>query len=289
MIRKFNIALGVVLVALFALKGLNEIRVARSRAAAATDTPEIVREAHDLPPPNVYYEQWPYFTCEDPLSNRNGILLDSVRAIFPGAKFILLRDVRDQFREKLRTDPRAVVVGYGRHPIFEDCQAAPTPLGYGKFVLMTLRSNPWRYTGPESLDKVRIVMSEDDLDCGVLRERHKKLGPDSPLVRVMPHAVEFMGLANMVETGKADAFVTSGDHGNDQDTAIETMSVTILQRFRKSSAIGSADMLLYVTSADKDYAKRIIEAYEAGIRRIDASGERRRIFEYYGMVPPPIK
>ena len=63
----------------------------------------------------------------------------------------------------------------------------------------------------------------------------------------------------------------------------------VLQRFRKSAVVGKGDTLLYVTSADKDYAKRVLDAFEAGIRRIDASGERRRIFDYYGMVPPPIE
>ena len=66
------------------------------------------------------------------------------------------------------------------------------------------------------------------------------------------------------------------------------MSVRILQHFRKSQEIGRDSVLLYVSSADKDYSKRIIDAYEAGICRIEASGERRRIYDYYGMTPMPI-
>ena len=97
-----------------------------------------------------------------------------------------------------------------------------------------------------------------------------------------------MEMAAMVEAGEADAFAVSGDIG-DKGVAIDTMSIRILQRFRKSPEIARGDIMLYVSSLDKDYADRVIEAYEAGIRRIDASGERRRIFDYYGMVPTPIK
>ena len=289
MIKKFNIFLVVVFVLLLGLKGLNEIRAARERDVASPDTPSDTSQEPSLPPPNVYYLHWSYFANEDPISNRNGILLDVVRAIFPGAKFKLLRGSPETFVEKLRTDSRAIVLGYGHHPAFKGCLAAPTPLGYGKFILMTLRSNPWRYTGPESLDKVRILMSIDYLDYSILRERHEKLGPDSPLLRVLPQSTTPMELAVMVEEGMADAFVTGGDQGDTGGIALEAMSVKVLQHFRKSPEVGRDDILLYVSSLDKDYSKHLVDAYEAGIRRIDESGERRRIFAYYGMTPPPIK
>ena len=289
MIKKINIIMVVALVALLGLKGLKEAKAARSRRiASAANVPSETRQIPAIPPPHVYYDYWMYFSSEDPISNRNGILLDTIRAIFPGATFSLLRGGPVQSVQKLREDPHAVVVGYGHHPALEGCRAAQTPLGYGKFILMTLRSNPWRYTGPDSLDKLRIVMLSDCLDYKELRERHERLGPDSPLLRVFPETLSPMELAAMVEEGKADAFVTGGDHGNGGGVALEATSVRILQRFRKSPEIGRGDILLYVSSLDKGYSDRVIEAYEAGIRRIDASGERRRIFDYYGMVPPPI-
>ena len=289
MIKKINIIMVIALVAMLGLKGLKEIKSARSRdrASAAPAQTETCQET-SVPPPHVYYIQWLYFACENPVSNRTGILLDTVRAIFPGATYTLLRGSPELAYEKLREDPRAVVVGYGEHPALKGCRAAPTPIAYGKFILMTLRSNPWRYTGPDSLDKIRIIMAADSLDYRDLRERHERLGPDSPLLRVFPLTTSPMELAAMVEEGKADAFVTSGDYGRNTDIAMEATSVRILERFRKSPEIGRGDALFYVSSKDKEYSDRVIEAYEAGIRRIDASGERRRIFDYYGMVPPPI-
>ena len=290
MIKKINIVMVVAFVALLGLKGLKDAKAARSRGGTVTaNVPVETRQTPAIPPPHVYYARWMYFSSEDPISNRNGIMLDTIRAIFPDAKFTLLRGTTESFVEKLRTDPRAIVVGYGLHPTFKECLAAPTPICYGKYILMTLRSNPWRYTGPDSLDKLRIVMSEGSLDCRGLRERHERLGPDSSLLCVFPQTMTPMELAAMVEDGKADAFVAEGDRGLGGDIAIEATSVRMLQRFRKSPEVGRYDIMLYVSSLEKDYSDRVIEAYEAGIRRIDASGERRRIFDYYGMVPAPIK
>ena len=45
---------------------------------------------------------------------------------------------------------------------------------------------------------------------------------------------------------------------------------------------------LYVSSADPAFADAVIDAYEKGMRRIAASGELDRIFEYYDMTHDPI-
>lgn len=291
MIKKINIFLAIVFAALFGLKGLKEIKTARERdAAASAAAPVRAERAGSALAPNVYYEHWAYFAAEDPISNRNGILLDTLRAIFPNARFQMLQGGAEDFARKLREDPHALVAGFGKHPAFEGCRAAATPMAYGKVILMTLRSNPWRYEGEESLDHVRIVTDPVYLDYAVLRERHEKLGDDSPLFRVAAPGTTQMELAAMVENGEADAFVAGGDSGN-KGVAVDTMSMKLLQRFRKSAEIGRDNALLYVSSVDKEFEKGVLDAYEAGMRRIEDSGERKRIFEYYGMVPaqlPPV-
>lgn len=287
MIKKLNIVLAVVFVLLFGLKGLKEIKVARERNAAAAPAPVRVERPGAAFAPNVYYEHWSYFAAEDPISNRNGILLDTIRAIFPKARFKMLPGGAEDFARKLREEPNAIVVGFGDHPAFAGCRAAATPMAWGKIILMTLRSNPWRYEGEESLDRVRIVTNPVYLDYAVLRERHEKLGDDSPLLRVAPPGTTQMEMAAMVEAGEADAFVAGGDSGN-KGVAVDTMSMRLLQRFRKSDEIGRGDALLYVSTLDPEFEKGVLDAYEKGMRRIEASGERRRIFEYYGMVAAPL-
>ena len=287
MIKKLNIVLAVVFVLLCGLKGLKEIKVARERDAAEAPAPVRVEQPGAAFAPNVYYEHWSYFAAEDPISNRNGILLDTIRALFPKARFKMLPGGAEDFARKLREEPNAIVVGFGDHPAFAGCRAAATPMAWGKIILMTLRSNPWRYEGEESLDRVRIVTDPVYLDYAVLRERHKKLGDDSPLLRVAPPGTTQMEMAAMVEAGEADAFVAGGDSGN-KGVAVDTMSMRLLQRFRKSDEIGRGDALLYVSALDPEFEKGVLDAYEKGMRRIEASGERRRIFEYYGMVAAPL-
>jgi len=47
-------------------------------------------------------------------------------------------------------NPKAVVVGFGEHPDLKGVRRAQTPLMKCPLVLMTQRTNPWRYKGPES-------------------------------------------------------------------------------------------------------------------------------------------
>ena len=287
MIKKINIFLAIVFAALFGLKGLKEIKTARERDAVADAAPSRAERAESALEPNVYYVHWAYFAAEDPISNRNGVLLDTIRAIFPKARFKMFDASAEEFVAKLREDPHAIVAGFCAHPAFEGCRAAETPMAYGKIILMTLRSNPWRYEGEKSLDKLRVVMDANYLDFEVLRKRHERLGDDSPLLRVVSSETTEMEQAAMVESGEADAFVTGGDSGN-KGVAVDTMSMRLLQHFRKSAEIGRDNALLYVSSLDKEFEKAVLDAYEAGMRRIEASGERKRIFEYYGMVPEPL-
>lgn len=286
MIKKVNIALAILFALLFGLKGLKELKVARERDAAAPPPVSADQVRSELAP-TVYYVHWTYFSAEDPISNRNGVLLDMLRAIFPNARFVELPGKVESFAEKLRTDPHAVVAGFGAHPTLAGFRSAPTPMAYGKLILMTLRSNPWSFAGAESLDQLRIVTTKSFLDYGILRERYERLGGDSPQFRVLSADTSLMEMAAMVEAGEADAFAVSGDIG-DKGVAIDTMSIRILQRFRKSKPIDRDNVLLYVSTLDEPFAQAIVEAYETGLRNIDATGERHRIFDYYEMVTTPL-
>lgn len=66
------------------------------------------------------------------------------------------------------------------------------------------------------------------------------------------------------------------------DFADDLASVRHMHGFRKSKRVAYSGYLLFVSGKNPDYAKRIIDDYEAGMRRIEASGRLRRIREYYG-------
>lgn len=291
MIKKLNIFLVIVFAAMFALKALKDFQAERAAKTAAEQAAAAAKPTakEALPELHVYYTPWEYFCAEDPISNRNGMLLDTVRAIFPNAKFFMLRGDTEVFARKLSEDPNAVVVGFGAHADLEEFRHSDLPMAWSKIILLTLRTNPWRYTGPESLDDVKIAVASDYMDFQVLKERYERFGPDSPLIRVLPGDTDSLmaRLAEMVESGEVDGFVESGDSGN-YGIATDMRSIMLLQRFRKSDPIGYSDMLFFVSSKDAELADRILSIYDAGMRRIEASGERRRIFEYYGMVPKPL-
>lgn len=281
MIKKINIALAVCFVAMFAMKGLKQLKQSPDRRKAPAVTEE--KAVSDLPAPCVYYIYWSQYSVEDPISNRNGVFLDTIRAIFPKAEFRRLRADVSEFVQKLRDDPRAVVVGFGDHPAFKGCLAAPTPLAYTGYVVITSRNNPWRYSGPDSLKELRILARESLLDYDGIRALLDLVDSKGrKVLRTVPAETPAAAFVDMLGKGEADAFLAtcSKDKGG---VATGRIPEHLLHTFRMSDEIGHDPSLLYVSSLDAAYAKRVVEEYEKGLVRITESGERRRIFDYYGI------
>ena len=287
MIKKINVALLIAFVAMLAVKGLKGLKDANASRSVVQDR-VVERTEESQLAPHVYYGYWAGYTLENPISNRNGVLLDIVRAVFPKATFHHVHgDVKD-FAKILREDPHAVVVGFGKHPELKDFQSAPTPLMTCPLVLMTLRTNPWHYDGVKSLDGLKILADEAFLDYKVIRDLHERKGQGSGWLRIVPSATTKVVMAEKVENGEADAFVMA-DLANVYGVRIDGVaSVRFLQRFRKSKVIASDGTLLYVSGKDAEFAKSLLEEYEAGVRRIDRNGMRNRIFEYYGIPYQPV-
>ena len=288
MIKKINIALLIAFVSMFAFKGLKGLKDANAKVSTSRQADAQRQEASQLAP-NICYGYWAGYTLENPISNRNGVLLDIIRAIFPKATFQHVHgDVKD-FAKVLREDPHAVVVGFGNHPVLNEFPSAPTSLMACPLVVMTLRTNPWYYDGVKSLDGLRILADEAFLDYKVIRDLQERAGQDSKRLRIMPSTVSKVVMAEMVAKGEADAFVMA-DLANVKGASIDGMaSVRFIQHFRKSKPIANDGTFLHVSGKDADFAKSVISEYETGLQRIEKSGERRRIFEYYGLPYEPMK
>ena len=79
-----------------------------------------------------------------------------------------------------------------------------------------------------------------------------------------------VSLSRLCEMGEADAFVMA-DLKNAQGAAIDGLTSTrFLQNFRKSKMISSDGTVFYVSGKDPEFAKRLVEEFEAGFRRIKA-------------------
>ena len=144
MIKKINTLLVVAFVAMLALKGVKVLKDSRAAAAQSHKAATSERQDASQLAPCVCYGYWAGYSIENPISNRNGVLLDMMRAIFPNATFRNVHGNVDEFAKILREDPKAVVVGFGEHPSLKGMKMAPTPLMHCPLVLMTLRTNPWR-------------------------------------------------------------------------------------------------------------------------------------------------
>lgn len=267
MIKKLNIvliaAIGAILV-LKAILGLCE------RSASSSETYSESAELRNAAfAPRVHYYTWIPYASVNPLTNRNGYILDVIRAIFPRAVFINdLRDVTDT-QKMFEKDPDAVVVCYGDHPALAGIPAAPTPIVKTDIILFTDRANPWRYRGPDSLKELKIGLDADYLDSPVIRaHENKEILPDS-----FTRAAQFAKIGNGI-----DALVSSCS--NDAMIFADT-SVGEHVNYRKSDPIDRVDILFRVSAADPERAKAYIEAYENGWKEILKSGELDRIREYY--------
>ena len=279
MIKKINIALVSAFVAILLASAMRGMFVGKKAEPAPGDAPEIASAAQAVPDVNVYYVRWAKYAMPNRISNRNGVLLDLMRALFHGAAMHCINGDVKRFAEKLSEDPSAVVVGFGNHPDLATCRRAPTPLAFAPLVVRTLRSNPWRFGGTNSIDELRLVVRRSLLDYSVIRDR---VGDGSGRMIVVDSSTSVDDIAALIEDGKADGFVATGES---RSSELEMTSAQILQRFRTSDIIAKDPVYLYVSNIDPAFADAVIDAYEKGVKRIDASGERARIFAYYDMTP----
>lgn len=282
MIKKVNIALVAVFVAMFVIKGLKSKSAPKAAAPEPSPAAETAEGVSSLAP-NAYYAYWAGYTLENPISNRNGILLDIVRAVFPKVTFEWIRDDVSEIVEKLRTDERAVAVGFGAHEAMAGFPSAPTPLMRCPLVLMTLRTNPWRYTDFSSLTNLRIVVSDALMDYTVMQRLRELTAGGGARLHVLSNGVTKVDMGEMVLRGEADAMAVA-DLQNEEGVAKDGLASTrFIQNFRKSPEIACDGTLLYTSGLNAEFSKQVIEDFEKGLRRIDASGELRRICEYYGV------
>ena len=285
MIKKINIALVSVFAVILLVNALKGV-LSGERDCVRKARVESPSAASDVPKVNVYYVRWSKFAMKNRISRRNGVLLDIMRAIFPGSDSHHITGDAKKFVEKMSEDPSAVVIGFGAHPDLAECRRAPTPLVMAPLIVRTLRSNPWRYEGPESLDKLRLVVRSSLLDYAIGRERLQSLPAGSDRMLVVDGGMGIGEITDLIESGKVDGFLATGE---DRTSEIEMTAVQILQRFRTSKIIARDPVYLYVSNVNPAFADAVIDAYESGLRRIEASGERARIFAYYGMTPEPLQ
>ena len=282
MIKKLNIVLLAAVLALVLAKLAVGLKTAASSAAVAAPARQAVAaDADEALAPTVFFETWVPYAVEDPTTKRNGYLLDVIRAVFPRARFVRTSLSVERTRELLSADADAVCAIYGDHPALTGLPRAPTPLMEVEIVVYTRRSLAWTYRGEKSLAALRLGVAEDYLDSPGVRGYVERMAGTTNAVQVFKEGSAFARNDFLaIDRGAVDGVVRTP-----VGSAAANLGLTaeLLVRYSVSPAIDRASVFLTVSSADPARAKRIVEAFERGMKRVEASGELRRIRAYYGL------
>lgn len=280
MIKKLNVFLFVVIGTMLVLKvALDAVR--SSGTTASSERPPAGPVLNAEFSPRIIYEPLVTLAVENPLTHRNGYMLDVLSAIFPNARFEELLLNPELARKVLTEDPTAVTVVYGDHPGLRDFPRAETSLATEEVVLYTLRELEWNYTGPESLAKIRIGMTEGYEDCPNLMRYCEASKTNAHPMRVFrPSEKYYFDPTAAVVDGVVDAIALANTDYSSSPDELGITGGTIVS-FNTSPVIDRVPLMFIVSKADPEYSKRLIEAYENGLKEIEASGRLRRIREYY--------
>lgn len=276
MIRKINLVLFTVFLALLGAKAFKNALVKR-RAQQPTAVEAVASDVSKLAP-HFYYVSWTGFSGMNPVSNRNGVLLDILRTIFPKASFTRFEGNVTELAAKLNADPSAAMPVCGDYPELNQCPKAKTPLCEAELVLLTARANPWRYKDESSLDALRIGVLSDMKEFPLVRRLRERWKDQPERLTVLPSASTVSDISAKFEGGTINAFFWTGGAGA---CAVDVSSAFVLQRVRMSKPIAKTPVILHASSQSPEKSAELLRDYEAGMVRLERTGALRRIREYY--------
>lgn len=280
MIRKLSLILLLALVALVALGLLKKQRARRAAAGARPAAEAVAQSTRAGDALHVHYTLWPPYTAENPVTNRNGYCLDILRRIFPGATFE--RDDREMagFVSLFAEEPACATVNFGRHPDLKGLPQSAEPIAFYDVVVLSPRARPWRHTGPESLEGIRLGYSAGYLESPAVAAhwaRHK----DNPArARLLPRGTGTADWARVALAGEIDAFVATEATGAWSD---DWSNLALRDRFRASAPIDRVPLYLTLSGKDPAFAERVLQEFAEGMARLRREGVLERLRRHYGL------
>ena len=285
MIKVVNIVILVILVVMLVVAAVDKMRSAASAAASAGSP---VRVAQDEPrselAPDLCVLHAPPYMFIDEISGRRGLFLEQLLSIFPKARLLTRESaVSDEWvLEQVKTNPRAAFVTLcpqdADSPTNLMCRAR-LPIGEAPVVLLTLRGQ--RTVEPEDL------AAHPELKVGIFEEARDAVAfrPFLKAGRGKVYSGDFDSMETALREGEVAAFAVLFQWTDVDDTYAEGYG---FEKFRMSKPFATEKLALAVSSLDPAFADALIRDYEAGLRRLERSGERRRIHEYYGLPIVPL-
>ena len=285
MIKVVNIVILVILVGMLVVSAIDKMRSTVS--ASADSSARVVRaeEPRSELAPDLCVLHSPPYSFVDEISGRRGLFLEQLLAIFPKARVRTRGSVLsdDWAFEQLKTNPRAAIASWS----FQDPDAqtnfvrrARLPMGEIPVVLLTLRKQ--RAVEPED------IASHPEYKIGIFKETRGMAFARSFLKagRGKVYRGDFDLAEKALSEGEVAAFAIATEWRAGDDVYAVGYET---EKFRVSKPIAVEQISLVVSTLDPDFADALIRDYEAGMRRIERSGERRRIHDYYGLPFVPLE
>lgn len=281
MIKKINIALAVVFAVLFGLKLLLDFVESAKKDERRTVAAQTFQSEVSTLAPHVYFVRWEPFFAPNLVTKHDGFCLDIIREIFPNAIFDDSKDTTRiaAVRDILKSDPRAVIADFGDMKELEEFPAAEEQMFMVMLCVYTPRTSAWTYTGPESLDQLRLGWTEDFNDSPVLRafaEKWKDTPGKAVVSEILCDAGDYFW--KMIEKGELDGFVSSYGYilnSGEQDDA------KAFVRYRSSKPIDRVKIRFRASNVDLEWSKAVCKAFDDGVHRLYHSGFIQRLLDYY--------
>lgn len=285
MIKVVNIVMLVVLAVMFVAGAISKMNSAASAPAGSPERVAQVEEPRSELVPDLCVQHLPPHMFVDEISGRRGLFLEQLLSIFPKARVRPSESlVSDDWNfEQLKTNPRAAVVFWS----FQDPDAptnfmrkARLPMGEVPVVLMTLRKQ--RAVEPEDF------AAHPEWKIGIFKEMCGTAFAQSFLKagRGKVYRGDLDLAEKALSEGEVAAFAVEAEWRTCDNVYVVGYET---ERFRLSKTFAVEKIGLVVSALDPAFADALIRDYEAGLRRLERSGERRRIYDYYGLPIVPLE
>lgn len=277
MIKKLNIVLFVLVVSMLGAKfAVDQLSAVRRGSSAPKRAAASVLNAGFAP--RIIYKEMVSLAMRNPITRRDGYIIDFMEAVFPKGRFEKC-DVTADAVEILKRDPCAVCVTSGDRPALRGFPRAATPIAEVEIVVYTLRTLEWSYIGPESLAKLKVGVIEGYEDCSELMKFYEaSLKTDNPMTVIRSSDKYYRDPLRAVLDGVVDAVAMVKVNYTSESIGI---TADTLFKFNVSPAIERVKLLLIASNVDPKYSSGLIEAYESGCVKLEESGVLRRIREHY--------
>ena len=285
MIKVVNIVVLVFIVGMLVVSAIDKMRSAVSSSAGSSARVVSAEEPRSELAPDLCVPYAPPYMFVDEISGRRGLFLEQLLSIFPKARLQTRASVVsvDWALEQLKTNSRAALMYW----CFQDPDAptnfmrcARLPLGEVPIVLLTLRKQ--QAVEPEDLaahPEYKIGIFEELLGAAFAR-------PFLEAGRVKVYRGDFDLVEKALLEGEVVAFASMYQREVDKETYDPGYE---MEKFRVSQPFAFEKFGLIVSTLDPAFADALIRDYEAGMHRLERTGERRRIYDYYGLPIVPLE